>query len=504
MTFGPPPRSRLLAAASGAALALGGPPTDIYFLGWIGLLPLFLALYKPCRSGFGEGFSAGLVFNLGVLYWLAFNNGTDLWVAVLTMFAAGLVLATGWGVAAWLFCRMRERLGEVAWAILPFGWTAWEGWLGHLGELAFPWPLLALTQSGFDPLLQVMEFTGVWGVTFWVAALNVAVLHTWRGRSKRVRRPAFACFIGLTIIPPIALWHATTHYAKDAPTARVAVMQGNIPPLEKWMRGAAFSIAVYDSLTRVAAGQETDLAVWPETAVPINLLHQSYYREKLSELADATGVTVITGASDNVRLRGESRPLNAAFLIAPGRGPIERYAKRQLVPFGERVPFQWIIPQLGELNLGQAEFLAGPRWTLFEAAGAKESIRFPALICYESAFPDLARQFARRGANLLVTISNDSWYGWSSEATQIAALSRFRAIETRRAMARASNSGISFLCDQLGRVVAQTKLFEVAWVGAVVPLCSEETFYVRHGDLFLGLVTGIYGLGLAMAAFRQR
>jgi apolipoprotein N-acyltransferase len=502
---GRPATSLLLAAGSGAALAFSVPPTDLYFFGWIGLVPLFLALRDPRGSGFGEGFVAGLVFNIGVLYWLALNSGTDLWIATATMLATTLILASGWGWGAWIFCRLRERLGGVAWWIVPFGWTAWEGWLSYLGfnaELGFPWPLLALTQSGFDPILQIMEFTGVWGVSFWVAALNVAVFHVWQGSSRQTKRIAFIAFLALVLIPPIAIFHAASHYRADVPTARVAIVQGDIDPEDKWARGANFSFSVYDSLTRAASAQGVDLAVWPETALPVNLMHQASYRDRLNRLSSDLGIAVITGASDNVRLGEEPHPLNAAFLVKPDSGVVERYAKRQLVPMGERVAFQSIAPSLGKLNFGQAEFLPGPRHTVFSTAVAGGEIRFPALICFESAFSDLTRQFVLRGANCLVTISNDSWYGWSSEPAQIAALSRFRSIETRRAMARASNSGISFISDQLGRTIVQTDLYKPAWAGAVIPLCEEQTFYVRHGDWLLVIVMVVYGLALAAAAVK--
>jgi apolipoprotein N-acyltransferase len=488
-------------------MALSCPPIDLYFLGWIGLLPLFLALRTPRRGGFGEGFTAGLIFNIGILYWLAFNIGTELWIAIVTMVAAAFIIATGWGIGSWAFCRLRERLGGVAWIILPFGWTAWEGWLGHLGflgELGFPWSLLALTQSRFDPLLQIMEFTGVWGVTFWTVAINVAVFHVWRGETKQIRRRAFVTFFALVAIPPLAIWHATSHYNKDAASIKVAVVQGNIPPLDKWTMGGGHSIMVYDSLTRLAVEQGVELAVWPETAIPVNLMHQSHYRERVSRLADESGVSIITGASDQVRSGGDAKPLNAAFLILPGKGPVERYAKKQLVPFGERVPFQSIAPSLGNLNFGQAEFLIGPRWTVFSMPRGDDTLRFPAVICFESAFPELVREFVVRGANFLVTLSNDSWYGWSSEPSQIAALSRFRSIETRRAMARASNSGESFICDQLGRVIAKTDLYKTTWAGAIVPLCEEETIYVKYGDWLLTIAFTVYGTALAFAAFKKR
>lgn len=487
-------------------MAISCPPIDMYFLGWIGLIPLFLALRAPKRGGFGEGFIAGIIFNIGLLYWLALNIGTDLWVAIVTMLASAFILAFGWGLGAWLFCRMRERLGEWAWVILPFGWTAWEGWLGslgYMGELGFPWPLLALSQSAFDPLLQIMEFTGVWGVTFWTAAINVTVFHVWRGDTKMIRRKAFIIFVALILLPPLSVWHATRHYRKDAQIVRVAVIQGNIQPLDKWTMGAGYSIMVYDSLTRLAVEHGVDLAVWPETAIPVNLLHQSHYRERVMRLADETGAAIITGASDQVRSGDASSPLNAAFLILPGQGVVGKYAKKQLVPFGERVPFQWIAPSLGELNFGQAEFLQGPRWTVFSQPLKTDTLRFPALICFESAFPELSRQFVNRNANFLVTISNDSWYGWSSEPAQIAALSRFRSIETRRAMARASNSGISFVCDQLGRVIARTELNQTTWVGAIVPLCEDKTLYVKYGNWLLMIAFTVYGTALGVAAFSK-
>ncbi len=162
-----------------------------------------------------------------------------------------------------------------------------------------------------------------------------------------------------------------------------------------------------------------------------------------------------------------------------------------------------IRDRLGNLNFGQAEFLPGLRSTLFKVDADGRKIIFPALICFESIFPDLVRKFARRGANLLVTISNDAWYGRSSEPFQIAAISRFRCIETRRSMARATNTGISQLVDPLGRTVKRSELFSTTWIIAELPLLSQETFYVKHGDLFLAVVTLFYGLALLAAVIRK-
>jgi len=489
-----------LAALSGLLLAAACPPYELFILAWVGLIPFFIALEHSKGNGFIEGFTAGVVFNTGVLYWLAFNNGTHLIVAAITLILAVAVLAPVWGAVAWLFLKIRARFGFKAWLLVPFSWTAWEGWLAHMGELAFPWPLLALTQTGFSPLLQIMEFTSALGVTFWVASFNIVLFTLYEKRDVRVRRLALGGIIALIAVPLVAHLHALKYLDRNGDSLRTMVAQANVAAYEKWIKGPQFSWAIYDSLINAAASSGIDLVVLPETGLPAHLMHQSIYSEKFARLSSGLDLFIVTGASDYQRRDDEQRPLNAAFLAAPDRGIIDRCAKRFLVPFGERVPFQWIIPQLGKLNLGQAEFLPGLRPAVFRISRNDMDIRFPVMICYESIFPWIARSAVRRGANLLVTMSNDAWYGRSPEAEQIAALSRFRCIETRRSMARASNTGISLLIDPLGREIVRTGQFEKSFVAAELPICEAATFYVVHGDLFTAIITAVYGIFLLVAA----
>lgn len=494
-----PPRSRILATISGLLLILACPPFDLFPLGWFALIPLFLALEKPRKKGFGEGFTAGLVFNTGLLYWLALNNGTYFLVAAVTMLAAVLILSISWGVAAWLFVWLLRAIGRPAWILAPFSWAAFEGWLSHLGELAFPWPLMALTQADYNPVLQVMEFTGVWGVSFWVVALNVALFSIWFGKRNDSRYGAFIILILLLLVPMTARMHAKKYDLVDLPAIKAAVVQGAIPPHEKWIRGFEFSWDAYDSLSRASAVSDPELVIWPETSLPVHLLHRSAAAAMITQLSTDIGAWIILGGSDYTRIGDVNKPINSAFLTQPGRGIVDKYGKRFLVPFGERVPFQKYFPVLGKLNFGQAEFLRGSRLTIFEVTTESAVARFPALICYESVAPWLSREAVLSGANLLVTISNDAWYGRSSQPSQIAALSRFRCIETRRAMARASNTGYSMLTDQFGRDFRKTGLFTRDWESCSLPLCEFETFYVRHGNVFLAIVSIIYGLGLMLA-----
>ncbi|NQU05207.1 MAG: apolipoprotein N-acyltransferase [Calditrichaeota bacterium] len=495
-----PPGSRILAVVSGLLLAAACPPVGFYPLAWVGLLPLFISLEHPQKNGIGEGAAAGFAFNVGVLYWLAFNDGTHPFIATITMIASVVIMVIGWTMAAWLFVHLRRVLGFRAWLLAPFSWVAWEGFLGHMGELAFPWPVLALTQADFLPVLQMMEFTGFYGVSFWVVTVNVALLFLFVRTEEKTKRIAVVLLVSMVLIPVLISFHVRRYSEKELPTARVMVVQGNIPARVKWIKGAAFSWSIYDSLTRAGVSDSLNLVVWPETALPVHLRQQSMYINMLTGLANSIDTPILTGASDYERQDDEHRPLNSAFLTMPQQGLTERCVKRFLVPFGERVPFQALFPIAGKLNFGQAEFLPGRRSVIFEVPSDDASISFPVAICFESVFPQLSREAVQQDANLLVTISNDAWYGKSSEYHQIAALSRFRCIETRRSLARAANTGISLLVDHLGRVIISTELFTEAQISADLPLCDVKTFYIKHGNVFLMIVTAVYGLMLTWVA----
>jgi apolipoprotein N-acyltransferase len=490
----------MLAAFSGLLLAAACPPLGLYPLAWIGLLPLFFSLEHPQKNGIGEGAIAGITFNTGVIYWLAFNNGAHPIIATITMIASVAILVSGWMFAAWLFVNLRRTLGFKVWLLAPFSWITWEGFLGHMGELAFPWSVLALTQTGFSPILQIMEFTGFYGVSFWVVMVNVALLFLVAKPEGKTRQIAVVMLLLIVLTPALANLHAKKYTREELPQVRVMAVQGNIPAQIKWVSGPGFSWSVYDSLTRIGASAKPDLVIWPETALPVHLRLQSAYINMLTGLANRINAPILTGASDYERQGDEYRPLNSAFLIMPDLGITERCVKKYLVPFGERVPFQALIPQGRKLNFGQAEFLPGLRSVVFEIPVNENTVRFPVAICFESIFPQLSREAVQQGANLLVTISNDAWYGKSSEYYQIAELSRFRCIETRRSLARVSNSGISLMVDHLGREIIRTELFTEAQISADLPLCEAKTFYVKYGNVFLMIVTAVYGLILIWTA----
>ncbi|MFN3820715.1 MAG: apolipoprotein N-acyltransferase [bacterium] len=494
---------RSLALLSGALLGLAFPPVDLFFLAWVGLIPLLEALRRDPQSAGGHCAAAGGVFHLGTLYWIGLNTGTHWSLAILSMLAVVAILSFAWSVAGWIFVRSVDLNRWTSWLWVPVSWTAWEGCLGHLGEIAFPWPLIAVTQNRFEPILQLMEFTGTWGVTFWVTILNVSLWQMFIVALKRDKLLITILLVILFLLPLGAQLHAHRYYRQEFPRIKVLVAQSAAEPYEKWERGGWSELEHYLALTDSANGLGIHLAVWPETAIPDYLLTLSPIRKTLNRYSTLHGIGIITGASEVREVFKELRPFNTAFLILPHQGIADRTSKRQLVPMGEHVPFQWIFPFLGKLNLGQAEFIPGPRLSLFTIPAGTDTIKTPVFICFESAFPQISREAVLKGANFLATISNDAWFGYSSEPSQITALSRFRSIETRRSMARASNCGTSFICDPLGRIIARTALFKPEWRAAEVPLVNITTFYTRYGDWLLFLCTFLYGIRLLLSGVKK-
>ena len=248
-------------------------------------------------------------------------------------------------------------------------------------------------------------------------------------------------------------------------SVRVGLVQNNLG-LEKWRRGGLErSFITLEQLSRAAAAQRPDLLVWPETAVPCRVRTREDCRSRVEDLVAELGVPVLTGASDaDPRTR---EPYNAAFYFS-GKPPLQRYAKMHLVPFGERTPFMDFVPLLRDIDwtaltgdLGPAEFARGRERTLFEHPRGD----FAVLICFESVFPDLVRGHVAGGADFLVVITNDSWFGRTAGPYQHAQLAVFRAVENRTAIARCATSGVSLFVDRYGRTSQSTPVFTQAHAG---------------------------------------
>ncbi len=285
-------------------------------------------------------------------------------------------------------------------------------------------------------------------------------------------------------------------------------MQGNIDQGQKWDPEAAVrTLTLYEELTREAAARGAVLVLWPETAAPgfpepvPPGLGSNPLRDRLRRLSEETGVVLVAGA-----LGGEpSAARDSAFVFAPGVPGWQRYDKSHLVPFGEYLPFRRFIG--GFVNA----IARGSASTDVQAGPGPRALEIPELasvgvpICYELLFPDLVRRFRADGAELLLAITNDAWYGRTGAPYQFLAITALRSAESGVWTARAANTGVSALIDGRGRVREQTKIFERDVLVADVPTrTGPPTLYARVGDRLIWMCWGAVAVGLLISGLRTR
>jgi apolipoprotein N-acyltransferase len=476
-------------------------PAPLGFLAWVGFIPLLEALDArgragvPGRSLFGLGYAFGLAFFLIGTHWIALLSNVAItvpWLKYPAWVAAAAYLALFTGIATWLAGSLVRRSGASLAAVFPFAFLAVEE-LRASGELGFPWFQPGYTQHAYPPVIQLASLGSVSLVTLWLLLLNVLGWRAWRGQA-RVRAGLGA---SLALLLPW-LWGQRVLDAAPRPEGpAVALIQGNIAGEIKWSGGHQREILeTFLSLSERAAGDSLRpcIIVWPETATGSYLRKQLGQRLAVAEFATRSGVPVFSGFADyTIGPDGRTRYYNAAGMFLPGGNETPVYAKRHLVPFGERMPFQWLIPGLGKLDLGQAEWNPGREPVLFPSPAGP----FTCLVCFESIFPDLAREDVRRGARWLVNITNDEWFGNGAALYQHAAMAVYRAVENHVPLARCANTGLTLIADANGRIAGRVPVFRAAVLIGRLARPGPRTLYGRVGD-WPGLLAGVMVLYLWM------
>ena len=494
------PRSRelLLAVVSGACLVLAFPPIDFLPAAFIALVPLFYVIRNVRGggfwSGFRPGFVAGIAFFLPLLYWLALLSSSQMDNPVVMsgpLFLLVLLQSFYWGLFSAVASFVGNRTRIPWFVVLPLLWVTFEQ-LRSLGVVGFTWGALGYAAVTVPRAIQFASVTGLFGVSLWLALSNALVSEMASGGRRRMA-PALA----LAVVLALPALHGTMVLRDEASaqaaagenearrTIRVAVIQPNISGETKW--DARYREQSFEALGRLsleAADRKPDLIVWPETAAPSYLLLTPEDLARVGETARAANTPILTGCPHLMPTdaeEGAGRALNSAAVIGVDGVPsADTYSKIKLVPFGEVIPFETVIPALADVDFGEADFWPGSDRVIFELPSGT----FSTLICYESTFPRLARQFVAGGSELLVNITNDVWYGRSSMPFQHASMAVMRAIENRRSLARSANSGVSMLVDPFGRVVSRTEIFEEGFLVESMQVRSEKTFYTRYGDVF--------------------
>lgn len=503
------PKSLTLAFFSGCLLALPFPPIDLSLYAWIGFVPLLWLIreHAPKRA-FLLGWTSGMGFYLCTVYWVVHTIGlysnipTVVAVGPLLMMCAILAFYTGLFAAGLRFAQHR---GGTILLIGPPLWVTCE-WLRSFFFIGFPWLSLGYSQHPQLDLIQFVEFTSVYGLSALVMFGNLTLFTCWK-TTNRQRMQLLAT--ALLVIFGLAAWgswrRAQIAALPPAHHLRVGLIQGNIPQETKWHPNATEeTMSRYERLTREAVARGANLVIWPETAAPFyfqaETLPDAAYRERLFKLATAVKTPILFG-SPAFKISGlqDVTLFNRAYLMSANAEIVDSYDKIRLAPFGEYIPFHSILFFLDKLVVGIGDFAAGTEQTVFSLPQA----RFSVLICYEGIFPSLARGFVGRGAELLVNITNDAWFGRSSAPYQHLMMEAMRAVENRVPLVRAANTGFSAVVDLDGRVRSRTNLYETTLIVEDLSWPRVSSFYAMHGDVFAWLCVVSSSLMLGYCYFRH-
>jgi apolipoprotein N-acyltransferase len=525
------PSAWLLVAISSLLQVLIFPLPGLYVLSWIAFAPLIVALLRARPAGALEidgsvnlqaaktgqafllAYVSGILWYAGTCYWIYDTmhqyGGLSTPLALLALFLFCLSLGLYHGLFGLLLGLAvgPGRDNRRALAAAPFLWVAVE--LARERVTGFPWNLLGTAQVDNISLSRITTWTGVYGVSFEIMLVNVALAAAFLVPRKKRSTLLIASLAAAAVLQAGRLIDAPALPADHS----ALLLQENIPVDTSWTRDAfertlreLIDLSVKtDASSASAVGSTTDkidLIVWPESPAPF-FTSDPLFRIPMSEMARETRVWVVTGAIGTTPVmqggKSASRVFNSAALVSPSGDWTARYDKVHLVPFGEYLPFPRLFAFAGGLTKEVGEFTPGRSRASLDAG----STRLGVFICYESVFPGEVREFADQGAQVFVNLSNDGWYGDSGAYAQHLNQTRMRAIENDRWILSATNTGVTASIDPYGRTVARLPRKKRGVLAAPYALISGTTFYTRHGDWF-GWLCAIISAGALLTRFSLR
>jgi apolipoprotein N-acyltransferase len=518
---------------SGILLILIFPGFNFEIFAWISLVPLFIATRKTSPlASLKLGFIAGFVFYIGVIYWVVIAmtkyGGIPMAIGIAVLILLSGYLAIYISLWTFLISVVSRQLSGIGYVLAPFLWVTLELIRAHF-LTGFPWGSLGYSQFKTLPVIQIADVTGVYGVSFIIVMVNAAIalfiesitpLHPPlnKGGSGGVRQFATRYMLATAILlisfliygfwrmnifenPPISPFKGGLRGIK------VALIQGNIEQDMKW--DEKYQNEVFDAhvnLTMQASLDKPDLIVWPESATPFYFQTDRNFRSKMIELAQKEGSFILFGTPGYEITDGKNVPYNRAYLLSPHGDVAGKYDKIHLVPFGEYVPLRKILFFIDKMVVGIGDFQSGEEYTIFKVQSSKFKAQssFGTLICFEVIFPDLVRRFVKNGAEFLVNITNDGWYGKTAASSQHIAMVVFRAVEYRVPVVRAATTGISGIIEPTGNIKKETDIFVRTHISGEINIATPlhppltrggywggKTFYTQYGDVFAYLCVAV-------------
>lgn len=465
----------LLALASAILLVLTFPRFDFHFLAPVALTPLLIALART-QNGWQRamyGWAAGILYWFLVCTWIQFvlevYGGMGRWGGWGSFFLFAILKGLHLAVFSWLAGPLMGR-----WYAVPAIAALWTGLERTHGTFGFAWLDLGNAGINMSVPLRVAPFTGVYGISFLFAMLACGLACVVL-RQKRTRLIPLAALALLWLFPAIP-------QSFQAASSAI-IVQPDVDPDIEWT-GLEIE-KTEQQLSLLSDIVPAPLVIWPELPAPLYYYDDPQFRAAAEEIARRHGYFLFS----TVAYTAKHEPMNSAVLLGPDGSEISRYDKIDLVPFGEFVPP--LFSFVNRITQEAGDFVPGHDVKVMPAAGHRLGV----FICYESAFPDLVRQFSRQGADVLVNLSNDAYFGRSDARDQHLLLARMRAVENRRYLIRSTNNGITAVIDPAGRIAKRLPSYQQ--LAALMSYGGEKgtTFYARHGDWF---AWGCLGVGLAL------
>ncbi|MEQ1472478.1 MAG: apolipoprotein N-acyltransferase [Candidatus Acidiferrum sp.] len=489
----------LIAAVSGAALALSYVGFYLSIYSWICVGILLVVLFGATpKIAFSCGFLHGLFFCICSVPWIATVLALHGGVSRLGSWAILLLFAAAWGLLtgsfAWTVHRLSTHSIKLACIGAPFAWVTFEFARAHLPEISFPWNLLGYPAAANLGLAQITTVTGIYGVSFLVAAFNGLLAWCDAGPSVTAKRrfttlaAASAGVIAVLLIAPRLVPRSQANHVARA-------VQLNLPEAPSygsdWFATHTADMQEASRWSLTPTGNTPDLLVWPEAPAPFSY-QDPRFAEFASRLAKQFGHPFLAGViewkvpADAASTAGHNAlaPYNSALLFNAAGERVFSYDKIHLVPFGEYEPFPLIHTVVNHVSDEVGGFRKGQTRSLAVLPGG---CSLGVFICYEATYPGEIRKFAADGANLLINISNDGWFGRSAAPQQHLLMSRVRAIENRRWMLRVTNNGFTASVDPYGRIFEPLPPDVRAAADLPYDFRTDRTIYTRFGDWFAWL-----------------
>ncbi|OGQ01671.1 MAG: apolipoprotein N-acyltransferase, partial [Deltaproteobacteria bacterium RBG_19FT_COMBO_46_12] len=471
-------------------LILSFPHFDLEVLAWFALVPLLYSIEgKGFVDSFKLGFLTGIVSFLGILYWIivAIHTYGNVPLILSALILLLLILYLGLFIGAFTFLtrliQIRLRFQTILFA--PILWAALE-YLRSFLLTGFPWANLGYSQYLNLPFIQMADITGVYGLSFVILLVNATLflaLHQWGKKTFPFKEVLITAIVLLVfLIYGYMKMEAIDRQMIQNPPLKIRLVQGNIDQSIKWDESfQKETLKIYNRLSLRVSEEKPDLIIWPETATPFFFQDAQEYQPFVLDIPKRTNTFLLFGTPSYKIQKGKVSHYNSAYLLSPLGEPVGKYDKIHLVPFGEYVPMKDLLFFIGSLGEGIGDFKSGKEIYNFSIPQG----HFGVLICFEIIFPDLCRRFVKKGANFLVTMTNDAWFGKTSAPYQHFSIATFRAVENRVFIARAANTGITGFIDPRGKILKQGEIFTEEAIDGTIRLSHQKTFYTLYGDTFV-------------------